>query len=84
MLTPLSLTGPNLRRLLLPRRRKIRRLRSLQILLRRETLPQYPPNNRLPRRIRNSRIHRRHLPVSLRSDQSPHANDSPALRQQPA
>ena len=82
LLTPLS-AGSDLHRLLLPRRRQIRRLRSLQVLLRREALPQHPPNNRLPRRLSNRRIHRRHLPVSLRSHQSPHADHPAALRQQP-
>jgi hypothetical protein len=82
-LTPLSLQGSHLRRLLLPRRRQIRRLRSLQILLRREALPRRAPNNRLPRCLRDRRIHRRHLPVSLRSNQSPHADHPAALRQQP-
>ena len=72
--------GPHLRRLFLPGSRKIRRLRGLQILLRRETLPQQPANHRLPRRQRDGRVHRRYLPLPFRSHQSPYADHAAALR----
>lgn len=70
---------PDLRGLLVPGRRQIRLLRALQVLVRRQAVPQYEPHGGVPRRECFGRVPGGPGPVSARSDQGPHADNPPTI-----
>ena len=74
----------HLRGLLVPRRGQVRLLRSVQVHLRRQNVPQRQQDGRVPRGVRLGRVPRRHRAVSVGGDQGEDADDYPSVREHPA